>query len=271
MKLSILIPTYNRSLFLNKNLEMLADYIRKGNIENEVEIVVSNNHSTDNTDEIVNQFIEINKDILFQYYTQNINIGLEKNALFVLNVTKGEYVMYLGDDDYIEENYLLKSIALLKSSPSTYVIIPNFIPVNLEGVQIGNGRDDKLVNHLFNAGFKNCLENSWRGHQLSGLILKRENLYENYIKQKVNNTYPFIFFVAYLCLNGNTYHFTEFPVKVTQPGQDKKDWNYGKDGLLNEIFDNYKKLPVSFLQKTKLQFKSIIDNLGGYGCIRKKV
>lgn len=255
MKLSILIPTYNRAPFLLKNLKMLSDYIRKGTLQEEIEIVVSNNKSTDNTDEKVIQFQNKNTDIQLQYFTQDENIGLEKNALFVLRQAKGEYVMYLGDDDYIEEDYLFNSFSHITSFSSTYVIIPNFIPINIDGIQIGRGRDDHQKSKLYLAGFNNCLENSWRGHQLSGLILKRGNLYSTYTNNKVGNLYPFIYFVSYLCLHGNTYHFTEFPVKVTQPGQEKKDWNYGKDGLFNEIFDNYKKLPISVFQKTKLQIK----------------
>jgi len=69
----------------------------------------------------------------------------------------------------------------------------------------------------------------------------------------LTKVFSVVFFVALSSLNGNTYHLTKYPVKVTQPGQNKKDWNYGKDGLMNEVFDNYKKLPLSLLQKTLLE------------------
>jgi len=41
-------------------------------------------------------------------------------------------------------------------------------------------------------------------------------------------------------LNGNGYHLTDYPVKITQPRQDKKDWGYKDGSLVSEIFDNYK-------------------------------
>ncbi|QIA06717.1 glycosyltransferase family 2 protein [Draconibacterium halophilum] len=253
MKLSILLPTYNREPFLIKNLEMLTDYIRKGQFQSDIELVISNNKSPDKTEIKVKEFINGNGDIQIEYFNQEENIGLEKNALFVLGKAKGEFVMYLGDDDYIEYEYLRNTLNFIDENPNTSVVIPSFVPIDTNGIQIGKGRDEELPNSYTKAGFKNCLKNSWRGHQLSGLVLKRNGLLDAYEKYEVQNIYPFIFFVAYSSLYGDTFHLTEFPVKVIQPGQENKDWNYGKDGLLNEVFDNYKRLPLNGIQKARLQ------------------
>lgn len=252
MKLSILIPTYNRAPFLLKNLEMLAGYIRKGTFQKEIEIVVSNNKSTDSTDEKVIQFQNQNTDIQLQYFIQDENIGLEKNALFVLRQAKGEYVMYLGDDDFIDYDYLVECLNYVNEY-NLHCIIPSNRPINVNGIEMPGGRDINLPAKIFNAGFYNCFVNSYRGHQLSGLVFKRKDLYQTYINRNVNNIYPFIFFVSYSSLYGKTLHLTKYPVKITAASQDNKDWNYGDDGLLNEIFDNYKKLPITNWNKTKLQ------------------
>ena len=218
-----------------------------------LKIIVSNNSSSDNTDEAVNNFKVNNQDLHLKYYSQEKNLGLEQNALFVLRKASASFIMFLGDDDYVDENYLKVSINYLKENKSTHCIIPNFIPVDIHGKQLNAGRDDHLLNKVYKKGFKNCLINSWRGHQLSGLILKTENLYDSYKKYNIQNIYPFIFFVSFCCLNGDTYHLTQLPVKVTQPGQQNKDWNYGDDGLINEIFDNYIKLPLNQIKITLLQ------------------
>ncbi|TXE02130.1 glycosyltransferase family 2 protein [Algoriphagus aquimarinus] len=253
MPLSILIPTYNRSEYLKKNLELLNHYIHQENFSNQIEIVVSNNNSSDNTEEMILEFKKNHPKLQLYYHFQRENIGLEKNALFVLKEATGEFVMYLGDDDYLDNDYLKGVINHLKINKNTHSIIPNFIPIDISGKQLGKGRDDAFSNRVYEAGFKNCLINSWRGHQLSGLVLKREGLYDAYNDLKISNIYLFIFLISYCCLYGDTYHFTTFPVKVTQPGQANKDWGYGKDGLLNEVFDNYKKLPVNYFQKTLMQ------------------
>jgi abequosyltransferase len=253
MILSILIPTYNRSEYLKKNLELLNRYIHQENFSNQIEILVSNNNSSDNTEEMILEFKKNQPNLQLYYHFQKENIGLEKNALFVLKEAAGEFVMYLGDDDYVDNDYLQGVIDHLKNNKNTHSIIPNFIPVDTSGKQIGKGRDDEFPPRVYDVGYKNCLMNSWRGHQLSGLVLKREGLYDAYIDLKISNIYLFIFLLSYCCLYGDTYHFTTVPVKVTQPGQANKDWGYGKDGLLNEVFDNYVKLPVNYFQKSLLQ------------------
>lgn len=267
MKLSILIPTYNRSLFLKKNLEILISHINKGNFINEIEFVISNNNSTDNTDAVLSEFKKQHTDIQLRYYLQKKNIGLENNALFVLKEAKGNFVMFLGDDDYVDILYLEGVLLQITNHKNLHCIIPSNIPIDINGNQLIGERDIKLKSKVYEFGFGNCLENSWRGHQLSGLVLKRDGLYNSYIEREVGNIYLFIYFVGYCCLNGDTYHFTDYPIKVTSPGQDNKDWNYGKDGLINEIFDNYNKLPVSYLGKSLLQlhfFKKQSWRLWGY-------
>lgn len=251
--LTICIPTYNRSSYLLKNLNLLNEYIKKGNYLEEIEIVISDNNSSDTTSMDLSNFTKKNPSLSIRYFKQPINIGLEKNALFVLKEAKGTYIMFLGDDDFIEYEYLSESLNIIKRNNQISAVIPNNVPIDINGVQIGTGRDDAFSSALSKKGFSNCLKNSWRGHQLSGLILKRNNLYEAYIQQKVGNIYLFIFFVAYSCLKGDTFHLTDYSVKVTDPGQEKKDWNYGKDGLVNEVFDNYNKLPISYFKKTILQ------------------
>lgn len=254
MILSILIPTYNREPFLLKNIRILSDYIRKSNLQTEIEIIISNNNSNDNTDRTVKLFQQNNSDIQINYFSQKENLGLEKNALFVLSKAKGKYVMFLGDDDYIEFEYLIECLKCIQINKGELnCIIPAFININTQGEQLQGGRDIDLPTIIFKAGFKNCFQNSWRGHQLSGLILKRDNLYNEYNRKNVNNIYPFVFFVAYSCYKGKTFHFTKYPVKVTTVSQTNKDWDYKEDGLMNDIFDNYKKLPLSYLQKTLLE------------------
>ena len=257
MTLSILIPTYNRSDFLQKNLELLCHYIGKGGFQGEIEIIVSNNNSSDNTDEILTSFSSVSDGINLRSFSQKDNIGLERNSLFILEKAENDFVMYLGDDDFITFEYLQKVLHLVKSEPDLACIIPSFIVVDTQGEKIKNGRDTNLPSQCFPKGFKNCYVNSWRGHQMSGLVLKRQELFEVYRNNNVSNIYPFIFFVAYSTLVGTTYHLTENPVKVTDPGQEKKDWKYSEDGLLLEVFDNYIKLPLNSLQITRLQLKFI--------------
>jgi len=257
MLLSVLIPTYNRAKPLEKNLYMIEKFINKNNFENDIKIIISNNCSTDNTKEVIDTFyrqtnIEVDK------YNQNDNLGLEGNALFVLENADTEYVMYLSDDDYLDENYLVNIVGKLKNDKGIYCILPSIQPVRPNGKHMKPGRDMGQDSKIYDKGFKNCLENSWRGHQLTGVTFKRNNTYESYRDNEVNNIYPFIYFVAFNCLRGKTWHFTDYPVKVTAAVQEDKDWGYEEDGLISEIFDNYKKLDnITTLQRSKLELKML--------------
>lgn len=271
-KLEILIPTYNREKDLEKNLHLLKHHIVRLNHLEKICIIVSNNNSNDKTEEMI---LELKKDKIFngllKYYRQSQNIGLEKNALDVLNKSTAEYVMYLGDDDYIEEKYLQKAMEKIENDSEVGLILPSFVAVLPDGTSLNSGRDLQKKSKEYEKGFYNCLINSHRGHQLSGIILKRENLFEEYKKNKVSNIYPFIFFTSISCLNYKCYHLTEYPVKVTQPGQHNKDWGYNDDGLVSEIFDNYKKLPkINFLERFLLEMTLLKQQNGRYFMYKAK-
>ncbi len=94
MKLTIAIPTYNRSYFLNNNLkQLLKEY------DNNFEIIIQDNASTDNTEEIVKKYIKYGLPII---YERNLtNLGWAKNFEICFKKAKTKYMILLGDDDII--------------------------------------------------------------------------------------------------------------------------------------------------------------------------
>lgn len=249
--LSILIPTYNRSEFLLKNLNVLHDIIKRSGFSDEITIIISNNGSPDNTQEMIESFSQTH-DITIRAFEQKENLGVKANVLFLLAQSNDEYIMFMGDDDYISYDYLVECVDIIRKDKSTYVIIPNFIPVSVNDEVLGPPRDKLEEAQSFKPGFKTLMKNSFKGHQLSGLTLKRAGLREVYLKNKVDNLYQFIYFTSIWCLKGTVYCVSNPPVRVTQPVK-KKDWSYGEDGAINEIFDNYKKLPVSYFKRFLLE------------------
>lgn len=253
--LSILIPTYNRADFLLYNLEMLREMIGRGMFNDKVKLVISDNCSPDDTFEKVTEFKnQGNLDI--EFYRQSANIGLKANVLFVLEKATSDYIMYLGDDDYISYEYLSECLSILENDPTTTYIVPNYVPVSVDNVVVDDSRDPVGPVKKFGPGEITLLRTAWKAHQMSGLIFKRQGLFDEYIARGVDNLYPYIFFAGISCMKGNTYLVTEFPVRVVQPVK-KKDWGYGKDGLINDFFDNYKRLPISSSLRFKLE-QSII-------------
>lgn len=98
--LSICIPTYNRSECLRECLDSVL--ITIGGHERDIEIVISDNASTDNTGDIIRAFQEMHPWI--RYHRNEQNIGAERNFRHVATLAQGENVWIFGDDDKMESN-----------------------------------------------------------------------------------------------------------------------------------------------------------------------
>jgi len=95
-KLTIAIPTYNRSEILGDNLKKIFSIVDKN-----IQIVVSDNYSSDNTEHICRKFLVFNN---FKYTKNNKNIGYDLNILNCINNSLGDYIWFLADDDVITKS-----------------------------------------------------------------------------------------------------------------------------------------------------------------------
>lgn len=110
-KLSICIPTFNRPHCLTERLEQLAGLITP-ELTRDVEVIVSDNGSPQDTGAIVNRFLtRIGK---LRYRKSPINRGFDYNFLNCLQMAAGEYVWVFGDDDYFLENSVTSALALIE-------------------------------------------------------------------------------------------------------------------------------------------------------------
>lgn len=105
--LSIVIPTYNRADFLDYCLEVHIPLARAHNIQ----IVISDNASTDSTEMVVNKHLK--EYPLIKYCRNDTNIGPDKNFECALKYPQAEYIWLLGDTYQIPAdgiNYILNLI-----------------------------------------------------------------------------------------------------------------------------------------------------------------
>lgn len=101
IKLSFCIPTYNRADYIRHTLTSIADQIRECNWTDGIEICVSDNASTDNTDELILEFKENYPDIIIVYSKNSKNIGADMNYLKVVEMASGDYCWLFGSDDVL--------------------------------------------------------------------------------------------------------------------------------------------------------------------------
>jgi len=95
MKISIIIPTRERAMYLGASIRTAL------NIEDDnIEVIVSDNASDDNTREIV----EAETDPRLIYLPSDRRMSMRENFNRSLNASSGDYVIFIGDDDSILSN-----------------------------------------------------------------------------------------------------------------------------------------------------------------------
>lgn len=91
-------PTYNRANSYLKDALKSAVSQTYPNIE----IVISDNASTDNTEALIKSF----NDPRIRYFRQSTNIGGLNNANFCVERANGDYFVLLHDDDLIDNDFI---------------------------------------------------------------------------------------------------------------------------------------------------------------------
>ncbi|MBE8967009.1 glycosyltransferase family 2 protein [Nostocales cyanobacterium LEGE 12452] len=122
--LTIAIPTFNRAKILDKQLTWLAKSIK--GFESDCEIFISDNCSTDNTQDIIKKWQIILSNVTFISNSNSENIGVMSNIACCLKAPTTKYVWTIGDDDPIQERTLDYVLTTLKKHSDLALILLNF-------------------------------------------------------------------------------------------------------------------------------------------------
>lgn len=122
-KVSIGIPTYNRADLLRRSIESAL-----GQDYPNIEVLISDNASTDNTPDICRSYVNTCGSRI-KHVRQSVNLGATANFSKVLEMASGEFFMWLGDDDWIDSSYVKScmrellsdsALSLVSGSPRYY-------------------------------------------------------------------------------------------------------------------------------------------------------
>ena len=122
--LTIAIPTYNRADLLDKQLEWLSQAIK--GYESECEILVSDNCSSDHTQEIIQKWQKIINNVTFKSNKNIENLGVMKNIIYCLSSVDTKYVWTIGDDDPVKDQAITYVIDKLKKYDDLSLLLLNF-------------------------------------------------------------------------------------------------------------------------------------------------
>ncbi|NTS43786.1 glycosyltransferase [Flavisolibacter sp. BT320] len=121
--ISVLVITYNQERYIRQTLETIVR--QEGDFR--VEMVVSNDCSTDKTDTVIRTFMENYKGpVTIRYFQQKTNLGILLNLIFALEQCSGDYLaMCEGDDFWLTNDKLQKQLALLQKHHDCALVITN--------------------------------------------------------------------------------------------------------------------------------------------------
>ncbi len=113
-ELSIIVPIYNAG----SNLKKCIESILTQNLKN-VEILAIDDGSTDNSSQIIKEYVKKNPEKITYYEKENTGVADTRN--FGISKAKGKYILFVDADDYIKQGlinevheYLEQDIDIIK-------------------------------------------------------------------------------------------------------------------------------------------------------------
>lgn len=166
--LTIAIPTFNRSDLLNAQLVWLAQAIK--GFESDCEIFVSDNCSTDNTEEVIKHWQYTLNNVTFKYKKNSHNIGLMRNFAACLQSAKSKYIWVVADDHKIQQEALAYVVQNLKKYPDLSLLALNFSIRSIPTNEIIIERVFKIGNEEVWANGQALIEHSLTADWILGLM-----------------------------------------------------------------------------------------------------
>lgn len=114
--LTIAIPTKNREKYL---IETINSIIKQDRFD-EIEIIVCNNNSTDNTHVSMQEYQDYKN---IHYYKNSNSISIDENMIKVASFVQTKYFLWLGDDDFIVDNGLSKILDYVERENYDFILL----------------------------------------------------------------------------------------------------------------------------------------------------
>ncbi len=175
--LSICIPTYNRLDHIKRQLDFFKQ--EGAYFNEEIQFIVSDNHSLDGTGEWLRDFAAIYK---IQIITQSENVGGPANFVAIQEYAIGEYIWLPGDDDRLCKGILKKILDTLKKHSDIAHIFINYACV--KGSKLINENVYKGESGYYKSGYL-MFEQITKEGGLGLLMFQTANIYR---REFVNHT-----------------------------------------------------------------------------------
>ena len=235
--LSIIIPTFNRASYLKQSLEVIRE--DAVGLYDNLEVVISDNASEDNTEQIVHSFVEPH----IRYFRNTDNFGVYENVLLACERCTGRYILLLSDDDLFSKGALGCVLEQLQHMPQIGVIASP-IEVFEDGfpdLPIGRPRFPGTASNIFLKKGPQAVSGLFlRTSSLSGLVIRRDLLDIAGARKHARSLYPQMYLVGYAAKKADALYLAQPLVKIRV--NPVTHWSYSSDFMAGAVLDILKDL-----------------------------
>lgn len=143
-KISIIIPVYNSEKYIESCIESLIKQTYK-----EIEIILVNDGSTDNSQIICEKYVQLDKRIIL---INQLNGGVSEARNVGILHAKGDYIMFVDSDDYVDKTICEKLIS--EEADLVFCRYYNALNNNRQSIQIPELRKIKKISDIDSESFE---------------------------------------------------------------------------------------------------------------------
>ncbi|MGJ3236007.1 glycosyltransferase [Marivirga sp.] len=123
--ISVIVCTYNRQEYLPYCLKYLANQSADNN---NFEVLIIDNNSTDSTANIAKDFIKLNPQLVVKYFSEK-NKGLTHARNRGIKEAKGEILSFIDDDAFVDYNFIKETKNYFDENQAVSAIGGKILPV----------------------------------------------------------------------------------------------------------------------------------------------
>jgi len=134
--ISICLPVYNGENYVTAAIEsMLAQTFA------DFELIITDNASTDRTEEICRKFADADPRV--RYHRNERNVGGARNQPSAVQLSRGRYVRLSAHDDKIARTHLEECFAVIKERPDVVIAFTTTVEIDEVGAVIRHYRNTR--------------------------------------------------------------------------------------------------------------------------------
>lgn len=137
IEISVIVPIYNKEKYIRKNIESLLSQTKVS-----LEIILIDDGSTDRSSAICHELSALHKKIV---YKKIVNSGVSCARNEGIKLARGEFLIFIDADDYIERDMLESMYFFVKNNGCDFVICGMSEVIQGETLPIANKIDSAFI------------------------------------------------------------------------------------------------------------------------------